>query len=158
MEAIKNVKLRQAHKVVYVVGIFMIITVFALAGAVEFLKKDYSPVEFSPTANFTDIVRYILLAIALGKFVFIKTAQERMFSSVQGGVTIEMKLVTSTIVAMALCESIALYGLLLFFLTGDSIDYYTFMVLSLAAFAYYFPRYPKWEARAKKSGVAVTAS
>ena len=50
------------------------------------------------------------------------------------------KYLTAIIVAMALSESIGIYGLVLFFLSKDSITLYLFISMSAIAMFYYRPR------------------
>jgi hypothetical protein len=51
----------------------------------------------------------------------------------------------ATVITYALCESIAIYGLILFLIGGSRFDFYTFLILSLIYFAAYFPRHHQWE-------------
>lgn len=49
------------------------------------------------------------------------------------------------VMTFALCETVAIYGLLLFFLGKRSEDFYPFMAISLGYLAVYFPKYSQWE-------------
>jgi F0F1-type ATP synthase membrane subunit c/vacuolar-type H+-ATPase subunit K len=56
------------------------------------------------------------------------------------------KYTTAMIISLALCESVGIYGLLLFFL-GDGIKtLYSFMVISAAGMFYYRPKREEFEA------------
>jgi hypothetical protein len=55
------------------------------------------------------------------------------------------KLAATAIIIFALAESIAIFGLVLFFLTNRASDFYLFLAISLASFALFFPRYSQWE-------------
>jgi hypothetical protein len=55
-----------------------------------------------------------------------------------------------TTVTYALCESIAIYGLILFLIGGRRFDFYSLVILSLIFFAVTFPRYAQWEEWLKK--------
>jgi hypothetical protein len=59
-------------------------------------------------------------------------------------------LTTAALVALALCEAIAIYGFVLFLLTGRASDYYLFAALSAVGFALYFPRREAWEEQARE--------
>ncbi|AEB09421.1 hypothetical protein [Desulfobacca acetoxidans] len=59
------------------------------------------------------------------------------------------KLSMAHLISLALAELPAVFGLLLFLLSGISRDYYLLMVLSIALFYIYFPRYSFWEAWSK---------
>jgi len=52
---------------------------------------------------------------------------------------------TAAVITYAFCESIAVLGLVLYFLGGSSTDFYVFMVISLFFFSVYFPKYERWE-------------
>ncbi len=47
---------------------------------------------------------------------------------------------SAVIVSMALCESIGVYGLVLFFMSKDSLVLYRFIIVSAAAMLYFRPR------------------
>ena len=66
--------------------------------------------------------------------------------SPQDPATIYAKYTTAMIISLALCESVGIYGLLLFFL-GDGIKtLYSFMVISAAGMFYYRPKREELEA------------
>ncbi len=58
-------------------------------------------------------------------------------------------LTSAAVVALALCEAIAICGVVLFFLTGRASDYYLFAALSAVGFVRYFPRRERWEEQAR---------
>jgi len=66
-------------------------------------------------------------------------------------------LMTSAIIGYALCESVAIFGLVLFFLTQKSLDFYLFLGLSLTLFAVFFPRLSQWEEWLKQREVDAMA-
>jgi hypothetical protein len=66
------------------------------------------------------------------------------FTQGKSSVSIQ-QLAVSSIITFALCEAVAIYGLVLFFIAGNSADFYIFMMLLLIYFAVYFPRYSQWE-------------
>ena len=55
------------------------------------------------------------------------------------------RLVTAAIVTYALCEFVAVYGLVLFLSQGNTSDFYFFLALSFACFGIHFPKYRPWE-------------
>ncbi len=87
------------------------------------------------------MLKYLLVALAFANFFIIKIIQK-----VLGAGSAE-KLVMATVVTFALCEAVALFGLVLFLLKGNAMDFYTFMFLSLFYFWLFFPKYPDWEAK-----------
>jgi F0F1-type ATP synthase membrane subunit c/vacuolar-type H+-ATPase subunit K len=50
------------------------------------------------------------------------------------------KYTTAVIISLALCESVGIYGLVLFFLGKNSLDLYLLLGVSAAAMIYYRPR------------------
>jgi hypothetical protein len=58
-------------------------------------------------------------------------------------------LTSAAVVALAQCEAIAVYGLVLFLLAGRVRDYYMFAALALVGFALYFPRREAWAEQAR---------
>ena len=54
-------------------------------------------------------------------------------------------LTTAAVITYALCETPAIFGLVLFFLGRNSSDFYLFMLCSLFYFAVYFPKFSRWE-------------
>jgi hypothetical protein len=55
------------------------------------------------------------------------------------------RLMTAAVITYAFCESIAVLGLILYFLGGSPTDFYVFMLISLFFFSVYFPKYSRWE-------------
>jgi hypothetical protein len=59
------------------------------------------------------------------------------------------KLSTAGIFSVLISGLPCLYGLILFLLTGDAVDFYLLFGLSLIYFIMYFPRYKNWIATAE---------
>jgi len=62
-----------------------------------------------------------------------------------GGASVAARLTTLSIVRLAICEAVAILGVVLFLLGGRWADFSGFAVASLAAFAFNFPRRSQWE-------------
>ncbi len=58
----------------------------------------------------------------------------------------EKPLLTSTLIAHALCEVPALLGFVLFLMGGERMDVYLFTAISLVLAYLHFPRYERWKA------------
>lgn len=153
MEISSMDELKKAYRISVIIGIAIIASVFIYAVVVELIKSEYEPFKgFSPFQEI-EILRYILLGISIAEFFFIRyirnfvlSGKTMMATSKQGQFSAPIqRLITTSIVSYALCESVAIYGLVLFLIGGDSLDFYAFMVLSLVYFAVYFPRYSQWE-------------
>ena len=62
------------------------------------------------------------------------------------------QLAQAAVITFALCEAVALFGLVLFLLAGNAMDFYVFMVISLGFFYLFFPKYAQWEQRLNADG------
>ena len=77
--------------------------------------------------------KYIFLALAAAQFGIIKALQKILPTrSVEN-------LSLAAVVTFALCESVAVLGLVLF-LAGNSMDFYIFMVISSGVFLSFLPQ------------------
>jgi hypothetical protein len=52
---------------------------------------------------------------------------------------------TASVLSFAFCESVAVFGLALFLMSGEPSDFYLFLLISLIFFAVSFPQYGGWE-------------
>ena len=57
------------------------------------------------------------------------------------------RLFQAAVVTFALSESVAIYGLVLFLMSGNAMNFYLFMFLSLFYFWFFYPKYQDWEAQ-----------
>ena len=148
-------KLGQYHKMATVIGYGMMGSLLIFAAIVETLKATtFESLGFlSPST--LDLLRYLFFGLAFIEFFVIRIIKNLILSrggristlSSQGDPYLAkvQKLLTAAIVSFAFCESVAIYGLVLFIIGGSSLDFYVFVFLSLIFFAVYFPRYPQWE-------------
>lgn len=135
--------LKQRYLIINFIGLAMIASVFLYAVIVEVFKRYYEP--FTGFADLpphlADMIKYVLLAVALVFFLLIRVLQNRLAA-------LSPRLLPSiAIMSFALSEAVAVFGLMLFLLTGNSLDFYLFFAVSLFLFYIYFPRYNEWERR-----------
>jgi hypothetical protein len=145
--------LKARYLVVNFIGLAMIAAVFVYAGVVEVIKWKLAPFAgFAKLEPHTaDLLKYAFLALAAAQFGVIKAIQKILPArSVEN-------LSTVAIITFALCESVALLGLVLFLLSGNSMDFYIFMVISLGFFYLFFPKYVQWEERVRAGGLTEKA-
>jgi hypothetical protein len=145
--------LKARYLVVNFIGLAMIAAVFVYAGVVEVIKWKLAPFAgFAKLEPHTaDLLKYIFLALAAAQFGVIKAIQRILPTrSVEN-------LSTVAIITFALCESVAVLGLVLFLLSGNSMDFYIFMVISLGFFYLFFPKYEQWEERVRAGGLTEKA-
>ena len=135
--------LKARYLAVNFIGLAMIAAVFVYAGVVELIKWRLAP--FAGFAKFEPQtaahLKYVFLALAAVQFGVIKAVQKILPArSVDS-------LFQAAVITLALCEAVAVLGLGLFLLTGNSLDFYIFMVISLGFFTLFFPKYDQWEQR-----------
>lgn len=148
-------ELKKAYRLATIIGIAMIASLFVYAAVVEIIKMNYESFKgFAPFPGI-EILRYIFFGIAILEFFLIRYVKNLILSgrSAVEGLPRQkrpfspnvQRLFTTAIVTYAFCESVVIYGLVLFLIAGSSLDFYLFMVLSLFFYAIYFPRYNQWE-------------
>jgi F0F1-type ATP synthase membrane subunit c/vacuolar-type H+-ATPase subunit K len=139
MEVSSVDELKREYRLATIIYIAMIATVFVYAVVVELIKKNFVP--FKGFAPFPEvyILRYVFLGLTIADFFLIKFIWRKLLSAST------QKLIETSVITYALCESVAIYGLILFLAAGSSLDFYTFMILSLSFFGVYFPRYSHWQ-------------
>jgi hypothetical protein len=133
--------LKERYLAVNFMGLAMIASVFVYAGLVELIKWQWAPFTGfgGLPSSTTDLLSYIFLAVAAGQYGAIKAVQKIVPArSVDN-------LPQAAVITFTLCEAVALLGLVLFLLSGRSLDFYIFMLISLAFFYRFYPRYDQWE-------------
>ena len=142
--------LKARYLAVNFIGLAMIAAVFVYAGVVELIKWQLAP--FAGFAKLDPhtvaLLKYAFLALAAAQFGIIKAVQKILPTR-----TVE-NLSVAAIITFALCESVAVLGLVLFLLAGNSMDFYIFMMISLGFFYLFFPKYEQWEQRVSAGGSA----
>ena len=136
-----NISLKSRYLAVNFIGLAMIAAIFVYAGVVEFIKWQWAPFQGFATlpAQTESLLRYILLALAAAQYVIIKSIQKIVLAQSREN------LPQAAIVTFALCETVAIFGLVLFLLCGNTLNFYLFMVISLGFFYLFYPKYEEWE-------------
>lgn len=140
MAKIPQGTLQQQFKTTNYVGLAMMASVFLYAVIVLAIDKGYIPYKAQPGANIGiyTTIKYILLVLAILHYFIIKFFQKFSLKSVA-------YLPAASILTFGLCETVSIYGLVLFLLTGNSLDFYLFMLISLFYFYLFYPKYADWE-------------
>jgi hypothetical protein len=140
--------LKARYLAINFIGLAMIASVFVYAGVVELLKWQMAPFAGFSTLDpgTVGFLKYAFLALAAAQFAIIKAVQKILPAG-----SVE-KLSLTAIITFALCESVAVLGLVLFMLAGNSLDFYIFMLISLGFFTLFFPKYDQWEQRLRAGG------
>ena len=144
----KNITLKSRYLAVNFIGLAMIAAVFVYAGVVELIKWQMAP--FAGFAKLDPhtvaLLKYAFLALAAAQFGIIKVVPKIMPAKSVDNLT------RAAVITFALCESVAVLGLVLFLLAGNAMDFYIFMVISLGFFYLFFPKYEQWEERVSAAG------
>jgi hypothetical protein len=140
--------LKARYLAVNFIGLAMIAAVFVYAGVVELIKWQWAP--FAGFARLdprtVGLLKYAFLALAAAQFGIIKVVQKIVPAKSTDN------LPQAAIITFALCEAVAVLGLVLFLLTGNAMDFYILMTISLGFFYLFFPKYDQWEQRVNTGG------
>jgi F0F1-type ATP synthase membrane subunit c/vacuolar-type H+-ATPase subunit K len=140
-------QLRQAYKKTALLGGAMIAALFIYAVVVEVIRSQQAP--FSGFASFPEIkvLSYVLYVLALLQIVLTRVVPRLLLKKdpTDDLQSLIGKLNASAIITYALCETPAIYGLVLFFLGGLYRDFYLLLAYSLGLQLIHFPRYSRWE-------------
>ena len=141
--------LKARYLAINFIGLAMIAAVFVYAGVVELIKWQMAP--FAGFAKLDPqtvaLIKYAFLALAAAQFGVIKAVQKILPTRSVDNLS------QAAVITFALCESVAVLGLVLFLLAGNSLDFYIFMVISLGFFTLFFPKYDQWEQRLRAGGL-----
>lgn len=162
METFSEDSLRRGHRLAVLIGWAMILSVLAYAGVVEFLSRSNAPFAgYSPLpADVFNTLRLVLLGVCLIDFAIIPFLRRRVLSARNqpgrppvGNLPAPVaRLLSASVTSFALCESIAIYGFVLFLLNAARQEFYLFFCLSLLAFVIHFPRHERWQEWAQNMG------
>ena len=136
----------------------MVVALFLYVLVVEMLKQ--TPSHPTGLEQYFDVLRYVAFALSIGSLFLIKFYR-KMFLVDKAGLRLNVlpyksfspvpqRLQFVSITTLAFCESVAIYGLVLFFIGRGSQDFYILLGFSVVLFAIYFPRFSEWEEWAKK--------
>lgn len=149
--------LRRACRMVVIIGIAIIASMAVYAALAQLLKQGGNlsapmmPLEQMNIlrCSFYGLSILVILAIAaLKRMLLSDKAIAQIGQSRKSSYPAPLQaLVTSTIITYALCESVAVFGLVLFFLTRTTRDFYILLAVSLILFAVNFPRLSQWQDR-----------
>ena len=111
-------------------------------GVVAFSVSDRNGYGASSEAkmNFMRGIIFLFSATQIALAFAIKKTIRAMSSN-----TSSSRLLSLQIVINAFCEVIALFGLVLVFMSKSFLDYIIFALISLLAFTFFFPKLKEWE-------------
>jgi hypothetical protein len=139
--------LKKAYRTSTLISSAIIGSLFIYLVVEEIIKAQYVPFEGFVSGFNSTPLRYALYVLAVAQLaVIIKIRgillKKDAFENIE---RVTIKLTRTSIITSALCEVPALYGLILFLLSGLSRDFYILLIWSGFLFFLYFPRYSDWE-------------
>jgi len=147
-------ELRKRRQITALIAGAMIASVFIYALVAMVIQESGPLPGFSGSKEQEQMLRIFIFAIAIGDALFTFIFKKFLLAGSAGiaqGMNeslvipvLAQKLQVTTIVVLAFCESVAVFGLVLFFLTGNNSDMYILLALSLLLFIFHFPRLGKW--------------
>ncbi|MDI6852166.1 MAG: hypothetical protein QME75_00995 [Deltaproteobacteria bacterium] len=140
--------LKKRYLAVNFIGLALIASVFAYLVVVEVLKRALAPFTgFADLPKSTaNLLTYVFAFLSLGNYFLIRFVPQKLIEQSP------RNLPQAAIITFALCEAVAVYGLVLFLLTGNSFDFYIFFAFSLFLFYIFFPKYDAWERIVRSAG------
>lgn len=133
-----------AYRVAIIISVSMIVSLGIYAAVVEFLSARGGLGE--PVAA-VDIVRYAVVGLAVALLLIVRVVRGALLqkSARDDLASLLGRLIRSAIVTGALCEVPGVLGLVLFFLTAQTADFYLLAGMSIIMWAIYFPRRSHWQ-------------
>jgi hypothetical protein len=135
-----DITLKQRYLAMNFIGLALMGAIFvyaALVGVFTWWFPEIAKARVDPQMG--GVIKTIFAVLALATFFIIKIVQKVIVAR-----SLSL-LPQAAIVSFALAESVAILGLVLFFLTGQGLDFFLFMFLSLFYFWFFFPKYQDWE-------------
>lgn len=129
----------------------MVVTLLVYAGIVHLLQQ--TGWSGRAAADALPLIRWILYALGAAEFLVVLVARSRALSAEgledaarRGGAEAALGLLqTRLVVLLALAESVAIYGLVLFLLGGSLRDFYVLWAAGLVAQLVLTPRRELWD-------------
>ena len=129
-----------AFRTTTIIGAAMIFWLLLFVGIAQFIDMTQAPFEgFGPELEIGEILRIVFGALSVSIAILIPVLKNRILSTNTQS-PFAARWSAAQVVGVALCESIALFGLVLFFLKAYRVDFYVLLGFSLLLMAYHFPR------------------
>jgi F0F1-type ATP synthase membrane subunit c/vacuolar-type H+-ATPase subunit K len=153
-------KLRAAYRVTVIIGLAIMASLVVYLVIVQLFEGGSIELQGDPAFSGSrfEFLKFVLIGVSviifflirfLNNLVFKLAGEERGHASrpapVPGAPTELGKLSTAAIITFALCETPAIFGLVLYFLGRNATDFYLFLIISMFFFASHFPKFSQWE-------------
>ena len=146
--------LKSRYRKAVFIWIDMVFSIFVYAFVIEIVRMNSLFHRTASPLQVGGMPVLLLLSFAIITFFLIRYIPNQILSERRSGTLASSRsplapkigrLFKASLVSDAICESVAIYGLILFLITRNPFDFYVFMALSLIYFAFSFPRYTQWE-------------
>ena len=139
------------------IGAAICVSLLAYAALVEIMRAVMKPFHGALPVPLGKVqtVRIAIYGVAVAVLIAMRLARGRLFRAAPGEApkTILMRLMRMSVLTFVLAEIPALLGVLLFFATGLTLDFYILLAVSLVLEFMYFPRRAQWEEHLSRYGV-----
>lgn len=146
MEYSSELKRKHQMSVILYVAFMASLALYVLV--IQIFKARFK--EFSGISENIDFswLRYVFFALGLAQIFLIRFVRETLTKALA---SVDPEILTHhlqkmSVLTAALCEVPAIFGLVLFFLSGLIKDFYVLCAISCVLFALFFPRLANWEA------------
>jgi hypothetical protein len=154
-------KLRATYRVAVMIGLVIMASLLVYAVIVGLFEKGTIAFPETPilSGKVLELVKFALLGVSIIIFFLIRFVNARILTAegaqgkelgprsrqLSGAPPEFQRLTTAAIITYVLCETPAIFGLILFFLGRNASDFHLFLLISLFFFAVNFPKFSQWE-------------
>lgn len=136
-------ELKTIYQRTSIIGVVFLLAIFAYGFLVSVIARGNGP-SGTVKVSSTPYLKYVLILVSVVQIAAIHFFRKIILAQSEAPKN-PIKLQNTSIVIFAMCEAVAIYGVLAVLLTWNMFDFYPFAFLSLISFALYFPRYRDWE-------------
>lgn len=133
----------------------MLLSLVPYAVVIELVARGVIELPPALEGETAEVVRTVLYGVAIADAV-LAVALGRLLRPKPGTADPEGRMLAATIVSLALCEAVALFGVALFFLTRQATTVYPLFALAVALMLAHFPRESRWRDALREAGTATS--
>ena len=141
-------QLKAAFRTTVIISATLVASLLVYAVMVEVIKAQMNPFPgFLVPGRGAQNLRYLCYAVSIAAVVLMRLAGKSGLKTVPGEDVRQLiyRLSRATVLTFSLGELPAVFGFVLFLLTGSSKDFYILLFVSLCLQFIYFPRFKVWQ-------------
>ncbi len=147
-------ELKKIYKITAGMGWMMAACVPVYAVIIEYLVRAVGLEGFEFAFPGAETAKYVFIVFSVSCYILILKIKKRSYAKTASLPPEKLpaavsRLYHSSVIIFALCESAAVLGIIIFFLTGDRQDFYMFAAVSVLYFIIFFPKFAEWKALLK---------